>query len=116
MIKNLKIPIYHGTLKIMQFKSLDEIPKDYLGDYKDFETRGNDAIAYWYDDKNLYRYYWMAFKEKTSPECIAHESFHAMNYIFKDRQVDYNTSNDEHAAYLLGWIVKMCHKYLKGVL
>ena len=44
---------------------------------------------------------------------IAHESLHAANAIFSDVDVAYDLNNDEHAAYLVGWVAKCCWKCLQ---
>lgn len=44
---------------------------------------------------------------------IAHESLHAANAIFNDLGIEYGLTNDEHAAYLVGWIAKCCWKVLQ---
>lgn len=44
---------------------------------------------------------------------IAHESVHAANAIFDELGVAYDLVNDEHAAYLVGWIAKCCWEVLQ---
>lgn len=44
---------------------------------------------------------------------IAHESVHAANAIFDELDVAYDLVNDEHAAYLVGWIAKCCWEVLQ---
>lgn len=44
---------------------------------------------------------------------IAHESVHAANIIFDELDIVYDLINDEHAAYLVGWIAKCCWKVLQ---
>ena len=44
---------------------------------------------------------------------IAHESLHAANAIFDDLNIGYSPADDEHAAYLVGWVAKCCWKVLQ---
>lgn len=46
-------------------------------------------------------------------EHIAHESLHATNAIFNESGVEYSLRNDEHAAYMVGWVAKCCWKVLQ---
>ena len=46
-------------------------------------------------------------------EHIAHESLHAVNSIFDELGIEYDLSNDEHAAYLVGYVAKCCWKVLQ---
>lgn len=46
-------------------------------------------------------------------DTIAHEALHAVHYIFKNTGTISTNDNDEHAAYLLGWIVGQIQKYNK---
>ena len=44
---------------------------------------------------------------------IAHESLHATNSIFDELNIVYDLVNDEHAAYLVGWVARCCWKVLQ---
>lgn len=46
-------------------------------------------------------------------ERIAHESLHAVNSIFDELNIAYDLFNDEHAAYMVGWVAKCCWKVLQ---
>ena len=46
-------------------------------------------------------------------ENIAHESLHAANAIFNELGVEYSLTNDEHAAYMVGWVASCCWKVLQ---
>lgn len=45
---------------------------------------------------------------------IAHESLHAANSVFNELGIAYDLSNDEHAAYMVGWVAKCCWKVLQN--
>ena len=71
------------------------------------------AITFSSHKKSGYTRYVMAFSGKTTPSIIAHEAVHIVNHIYFDRKIDLDLINDEPQAYLLGWIVQKCHKFLK---
>jgi len=110
MIKKIDIPIYFGTLIIIQKKSFKKIPRKYKP--KNFDLNGYEAYTDYVDIKNGYRIYLMVFLKPTNSRIIAHEALHIMNKIFDHRNIDYTYKNDEHGAYMLGWIIGECHKYL----
>lgn len=47
-------------------------------------------------------------------ERIAHKSIHAANSIFDELNIAYDLVNDEHAAYLVGYVAKCCWKVLQN--
>ena len=104
-----KIPLYHGDLIIIQDKNLKWVQKKY--DTISLEDIG--ACTFPYPKKSGATRYIMVFYGETSPKIIAHEALHVVNDIFKDRYIKLDISNDEPQAYLLGWIVEKCHKFLK---
>jgi hypothetical protein len=57
--------------------------------------------------------YIIAFSKKTSYGVIAHESLHAVSYIFDFHGIVMDCKNDEPIAYLLEWVVEECHKFIK---
>lgn len=46
-------------------------------------------------------------------EHVAHESLHAVNAIFYEVGITHDLTNDEHAAYMVGWVAKCCWKVLQ---
>ena len=44
---------------------------------------------------------------------ITHENLHAANSIFDEMGIGYDLTNDEHAAYFVGWIARCCWKVLQ---
>ena len=110
MIKKIDIPIYRGTLILVQKKDLNKLPKKYK---PDFDMHGFDACVFIKDAKNGFRNYIMTFRNPTNSRIIAHESLHFMSELFKHTGVDIAYTNDEHGAYLIGWVVEQCHRYLE---
>jgi len=111
MIKKIKIPIYNGTLVLIQNKSLQDIPKKWKPEK--FDLSGYAAVTCHRDNKFGFRYFVILFTKSIGSKTIAHEALHCMSDIFDHRGIKFDIYNDEPAAYLLGWIVDQCHKYLK---
>lgn len=108
--KTVKIPIYYGTLVIYMMENEE--------DERAIETKHNmtfikDWAAFTFR-KHVQGYtsYYMAFRPDNTTWDIAHECFHILNFIFEDRGIEHSTSNDEPAAYLLGWIMKQATQFM----
>lgn len=106
--KIIRIPLYTGSIVLIQLeKELDlkVVTEKYnmLPNVSEY-----DGIAFRDNGK-----YIIAVTQKIKPSVIAHESFHAVGYIFEDHSIVIDIKNDEPAAYLLEWIVEQCHKYFK---
>ena len=110
MKKKINIPIYFGQIIIIQKKKLSDIPKKWS---IDFDFHGYAATCYTKNTKDGCLRIVMAFMNPTTAEIIAHESYHAVNYLFSRSGIKHDPNNDEHGAFILGWIVNQCHKYLK---
>lgn len=104
----IKIPIYFGELIIIQESDQTKLKKKY-------RMEGTDQFdAYVFrDHKDGYTRYVMVFKKPTTFKIIAHESMHFVSQLFHDRGMIMDTENDEPQAYLLGWVVGECLKYLE---
>lgn len=106
-IKTKKIPLYVGKIVIIQCEekeNLNDIAKKYDIDYN---MSGYDGMAFRDNQK-----YIIAFSKITNTGIIAHESLHAVSYIFQDHVIKMDCENDEPIAYLLQWIVEECYKFL----
>ena len=82
----------------------------YTAPYVDFHREFNLGVIIFINLK--------AEENKTSyglAQGIAHECLHAVNMIFLELGIKYNTEYDEHAAYLLGFLVSECHKYISSI-
>lgn len=110
MIKKIKIPIYNSSIVLIQVKKLKNIPKKYN---PNFDTFGYDGLVWNCDSENGYRYFCLAVTPKIKTHQISHECNHIRDEIFLHHGIKYDLNNQEPAAYLLGWLVKMCHKHLK---
>ena len=105
----IKIPIYYGTLTIIQVDNLKKIEKK----YNTISLYGMDGCVFRNHKKNGSSRYVMVFEGKTTAEIVAHEALHLVALIYEDRNIILEIENDEPQCYLLGWIVGKCHKHLK---
>jgi hypothetical protein len=106
MEKTIKIPIYSGKLIIIQSDNFSDIEKKYnLVSLEDYS-------AFCFKKQNNSSTYVMVFGVDVTAGIIAHESFHVVTTLFEDSLITIDNNNDEPAAYLLGWIVEQCHKFL----
>lgn len=112
MKKKINIPIYFGQIIIIQKKKLSNIPNKWNIDF-DFDFHGYAATCYTKNTKDGCLRIVIAFMNPTTPEIIAHESYHAVNYLFSHNGTKHDPNNDEQGAFILGWVVKQCHKNLK---
>lgn len=107
--KKINIPLYGGKLIIHQSNNFKKLEKK----YNLTDTSGCDALAFQLNKKNGCGRFFMLFEKNITPSIIAHECNHIVNLIFKHCYVDLDLENDEAQSYLLGWLVKQCHKFLK---
>lgn len=101
----IDIPIYQCKLTIILDKDLSYVEKKYrtksLSDYGAVTMRVH----------NKFSEYVMAF-EYAEGTIIAHEIVHLKNLIYQDRCIKLDKHNDEHEAYLVGWLFKQIDNFL----
>lgn len=107
--KTIKIPIYFGEIILLQMENLKDIEKK----YNMIDLHKYDAIAFPHPTKRGYSRYVIACRKPIGIKAIVHECCHTANYILSDRNIKYSAGNDEQQAYLLGWIVGECLRFLK---
>lgn len=107
-IKKIKIPIYFGVLIIAVSNDFCEAER-MLGIKTESPRTGFDAYALNTSPPDGLSRYVVMIKPSATPNIVAHEAFHIVNMIFKDRGVMYGLDNDEHAAYFLSWVVEQIH-------
>lgn len=105
--KTFKIPIYHSKVKIIFDKDLSFVENKY--NTKSLKDYGAVTMR----KPNKFGEYIVAFKYY-SGSIIAHEVVHLVNYIFQDRCVELDRFNDEHQAYLTGWLFSKIDKFLNS--
>ena len=107
MIKKLEIPIFHGTLILFQDVEIEKafamVNMDYDGD----DYFG--AISQVCIDRNGNRAFVIIFDE-CDPQAVAHEAVHIAHRIIQEHGME---GDEELIAYLTGWVVTQCHKYLR---
>lgn len=108
-IFNIPIPIYFGTLQVVVTKDFRE-PESKLGfDFTVSQLHYSSYVSNTTSNKTGITRYTLLIKPDASPKIIAHEAFHVVSMVFNDRGIEYDTENDEPAAYLLGWVVEQIH-------
>lgn len=104
--KIISIPIYCGKLTIIFDKNLKYVEEKFKT--PPLENYGAVTLK----DESKYRHYVVAF-EYYSGSIIAHEIVHIINYIFTDCGIHLDRDNDEHQAYLTGWLFEKIDEFLK---
>ena len=119
MLKEFKNDIYPRRLWIAT--SWGDVKDKFTSDYELKETENNLATTYprVRHKGNIRLGVLIVFNIGESEGgsaivgTIAHESLHAINFIFSDLDIEYSLDNDEHAAYMVGWIARCCWKVLQ---
>ena len=111
MTKKFDIPIYGGTLIVIQKKDLSSVAKKYSLEIKD-DMSGFTFTDLKTDD-NGFPIYVIVFRGKTEPSIIAHECLHTTTAILRDIYAKLDMDNEEPQCYLLGWIVEKVHSVVK---
>lgn len=104
-------------------RSIDELRKHYVDtDGKELEQRtekemeGVVATTYRMNPRKKGRgiAIGIIFWQKPVIDTIAHEAFHAADYILKYIGADFcSDGSNEHWAYLIGWIAGCCGDFVK---
>lgn len=98
----VQVPIYFGNLYI-------KFSKDFIKDAGRLKINLTDNANEWLGlafrkSQKKAGAYCILIKRNT-PDVIAHECLHVVNYILHDRGITIDTANDEVQAYLLSWVV-----------
>jgi hypothetical protein len=111
--KEIWLPIYNGKLVIIGGNDYRNIAKKYA---VDMTSNNFEAVSYAILDKDgSYNFVVFFTMQTIDIDIIAHEASHLVNKIFKTHSVKYSKDNDEHFAYLLGWITKKCYDFLETI-
>ena len=103
--RTFKIPIYQATVTVILDKDLSYVEKK----YKTVSLSNYGAVTMRND--NYFKKYVLAF-EYSDGSIIAHEIVHLINYLYLDCGIELDRVNDEHTAYLTGWLFKKIDKIL----
>lgn len=99
-----KIPIYGGNFNVVFYTKADlSLIKT---KYNAVDIENYDAVTY-YKNKQIHLLF---DKNKVTPGIIAHESKHALNYVFEYIGQRLDVNNDEAECYFLSWIVNRVHE------
>lgn len=105
--KRIRLPIYGGSFVVVLDNDLSYVERKYgtmsLSFYGAVTMRVPDG----------YKEYLVAFTDKEHLSNIVHEIVHLKNYIYEDAGVVLDLVNDEHEAYLSGWLFDEIYGFLK---
>lgn len=110
--KRIEIPLYYGTLIIIQVEDWDWVNKRFGFDL----SNSYCAMVHRIFTKKGKREYYAVFNctsEKSTPDVIAHEVVHLVNRVFLDTGIKPDLDNDEPQAYLTGWFMEQICNFLK---
>lgn len=111
--------IYPQYLWIAISPTEEEIKKfSYSGSGNELEFNKEKAYATVYhvrqkDDQDTGPLIIFKDKESLSFDIVAHESLHVASFIADICNLKYDYENDEHFAYLIGWVAECCEKVKK---
>jgi hypothetical protein len=110
---NKEIPLYKGQLVVILCDDVSEL-KD---NSPNFPHSQIFAHSYGKEYKGEEGYFILlntkSEQAKITQGIIAHEALHIVNILFQQRCVGYQLDNDEHACYLLEWIVDEVNNILR---
>lgn len=84
-----------------RFRDLDDLPEDVNGRTSTTSDINRGIVGVIIRFRSI---------EDIDFRTVAHESVHAANMIFYELGVKADTDNDEHLAYLVGWIADCCRE------
>ena len=109
---NTEIPIYKGQLVIVLCDNSTEFKER----YSNFPHNEIFAHSFGREFKGEEGYFILLNTNskyaKITQGVIAHEALHIVNILFEQRGVSYQLDNDEHACYMLQWVVDEINNYL----
>lgn len=111
---NKEIPLYKGMLVVILCDNVDELKHN----SPNFSHSQIFAHSYGKEYNGEEGYFVLlnpkSKQAKITEGIIAHEALHVVNILFQQRGVGYQLDNDEHACYLLQWIVDEITNILKN--
>tara|TARA_R100000781_G_scaffold115008_1_gene88414 strand:- start:1908 stop:2297 length:390 start_codon:yes stop_codon:yes gene_type:complete len=111
--KEIKIPIYTGTLLLIDSNSKKKVKKE----VKNFDKHEIYATSVLFEHKSKTGYgivFNFDYKHaKISHGVIAHEAYHISSFIAEEHRIQWDPANDEPFAYLINWIVDQIYLFTK---
>ena len=112
-IKTVDIPIYFGFLRIVIAKDFEKALSRIGTKFPDLKPNSYDGFAFPDKTKKGYNRYTVFLKPKSTPSVIAHEVVHLVNALYIDSGMQLDRHNDEHQAYISGWLTRQIFKVLR---
>jgi hypothetical protein len=106
--ETIEVPIYDCKLTIILDDDFSYIQKKYKIK-KDLSNYGAVTL----DKEAGFRNYVVSFTDKYHLSNIAHEIVHIKNAIYLDCAMKLDSENDEHEAYLTGWLFNQIYQFLE---
>lgn len=121
-MKRYKNDIYHTIdLYVSVGEDKEEIAEGFVfyseQDRKTFMGNGYEAITCCLKDKKGDEAVLVYFRDKDTVNYsnVAHEAFHAADFIMNETGVVFNEGCDnEHVAYLIGWVARNISQYMSS--
>ena len=101
----IKLPIYYGKITLLISKNLIFDSNHFLNINI---SEGIEAYSYKKEAHN----YIIGIKKNGGLYNIVHEIVHIVNFIYEDHNIKLSKSNDEHQAYLTGYLFNEIYKKL----
>lgn len=102
---NKEIPLYKGQLVVIICDEIEKI-KNIAPNFPHSEIFAHSYGKEYNGEEGYFILLNPQSKQaKITNGIIAHEALHIVNILFQQRGVGYQLDNDEHACYLLQWIV-----------
>ena len=101
----IELPIYYGRITLLISKNLNFDTNHYLNINI---SEGIEAYSYKKKEHN----YIIGIKKDVELYNIVHEIVHIVNFIYEDHGIKLSKSNDEHQAYLTGYLFNEIFKLL----
>jgi len=114
-IKVMDMPIYRGRFIILLTNQTSQVKKH----FPFFPNESDEPYACTlhgsYEDIESFAIVLNPWNNTSSitDGCVAHECLHLVNYIFANRNINYDLDNDEPAAYLINWLVDQTYSFLR---
>lgn len=108
-IKTISIPIYFGKLTLIKGKNFKktnekfkvEIPSRFGAvTFRNEKADGFEVVVSFVD---------------SNVSLVAHEAIHVCNFIYENIGAKLDIENDEHQAYITGWIVDEMETFLNEI-
>lgn len=103
----VRIPLYCGEILVLFSDDFARDGKE-LGVSISLTENSYLGLAIRLKDRRWSRY--LILIRQDTPDVIAHECLHVVNFILHDHGITIDTQNDEVQAYLLSWVVRECYK------